>query len=51
MNHQPEVRKDLLKVFSLIALFVVALVALKMYDAKTNEVAKVGSKLLDSYVK
>lgn len=50
MNSQIEVRKDLMKVIGLMALIAVILVSLKMYDAKTNEVGKIGEKLLHTYV-
>jgi hypothetical protein len=51
MNYQPEVKKDLVKVITILFVFAVALTALKMYDTKTNEIAKIGSFLLDKYVK
>lgn len=50
MNHQVEVRKDLLKVISLMIFIGIILAGIKMYDAKTNEVGKVGEKLLKTYV-
>lgn len=51
MHYQPEVRKDLLKVFILMLIFVGSLIALKLYDTKTNEVGKIGHKLLKTYVR
>jgi len=50
MNHQVEVRKDLLKVISLMIFIGIILAGIKMYDAKTNQVGKVGEKLLQTYV-
>lgn len=50
MKYQVEVKKDLVKVLSLLALIAVVLTAIKMYDAKTNEVGKVGEKILKTYV-
>lgn len=50
MNSQIEVRKDLIKVIGLMTLITVILFTIKMYDAKTNEVGKIGEKLLHTYV-
>lgn len=46
MSTQIEVRKDLVKVISLMLIIGVVLVILKMYDAKTNEVGKIGEIIL-----
>lgn len=51
MKYIPDIRKDLLKVFSIIVIFGIFLTALRIYDAKTNEVAKIGNILLNRYVK
>lgn len=50
MNSQIEVRKDLIKVMGLMAFIALVLFSIKMYDAKTNEVGKIGKKLLHTYV-
>lgn len=51
MSYIPEVKKDLVKVITIIIVFAAILTTLKMYDAKTNEIAKIGEKLLSRYVK
>lgn len=51
MKYMPEVKRDLLKVITIIVIFGAALTLLKMYDAKTNEIAKIGNTLLSRYVK
>lgn len=51
MKYVPEVKKDLWKVITIIVVFCVGLGLLKMYDAKTNGIVKVGQNLLDKYVK
>ena len=50
MNQQIEIRRDLLRVMSLVACAIVVLIVIKMYDAKTNEVGKIGEKILKRYV-
>jgi hypothetical protein len=50
MNTTIEVKKDLYKVLSVMFFIAVILVVLKMYDAKSNEVSKIGEKILSTYV-
>ena len=50
MTSQIEVKKDLVKVVLLMSLIGLILVAIKMYDAKTNEVGKIGEFILSKYV-
>lgn len=51
MKYEVEVKKDLWKVIAIIGVFAIILVGLKLYDAKTNEIALIGNKLLSSFVK
>ena len=50
MSQHIEVRKDLIKVISLMVFMGLILFSIKLYDAKTNEVDKIGKILLDRYV-
>ena len=51
MKYIPEVKKDLFKVFTIILVFSGILVALKLYDTKTNRIAKVGNSILNGIIK
>jgi hypothetical protein len=50
MTNTFDVQKDLIKVFAVMAFIAIVLVAIKMYDAKTNEVGKIGEFILSKYV-
>lgn len=51
MMQQIEVKKDLIRVIILIAFISIVLITIKMYDTKTNEVGKIGEKLLSQFIK
>ena len=50
MTSQIEVKKELFKVLTVMAFIAIILTAIKMYDTKTNEVGKIGEKILSNYV-
>ena len=50
MNSPLDVKKDLVKVITVMVFIAGILTAIKLYDAKTNEVVKIGEKLLSQYV-
>jgi hypothetical protein len=50
MHTTIEVKKDLFKVLSVMFVIAMLLTAIKLYDTKTNEVGKIGEKILSTYV-
>lgn len=46
METMDTVRKDLLIVFVLVSLFVGSIVAIKIYDNRTNVIEKIGKSIL-----
>lgn len=50
MKYEIEVRKDLVVVMIILAVFGLGLAALKLYDAKTNEVGKIGEFIMTRFV-
>lgn len=49
-NDSTEIRSDLVLLLSIVAVFVIFLAGLKIFDSKTGEIAKIGSKLISKYV-
>lgn len=51
MIYKPEIKKDLITITIIIVIFAAGLVSLKMYDAKTDQIAKIGHYILSTYVR
>lgn len=48
---QDHVKRDLIKVLSVIIVLITLLLSLRFYDTKTNKVNDIGKKVLDRYIR